>query len=1380
MGYLSLVKCQSPGKPGRVTCLSTEILKNVNPKKTLHIAFLCCVSILSLCFASKAQVIAGIRANGRVMIKGDTINVCRGTSITYESTAQGSPLINWKFNNGTPTTMTGAGPFNITYNTNGYDTTFQKVGTGAFSDSMFIIVRVFDLKPNVGFDFSPDNVCGNENIQFTNTSTIGEPLSYYWTFDDGTSSFDQDPTHQFLSAVGTTGSQTFQVKLIVTNSSFCVDSISKTVTVRTVPDAALGTIDPAINIGTTNDLPSFRVCDDGLISYNFRFTNESTTIPVNASYSINWGDGSPDTTFTSWPVGIIVNHRFPVGSSTMTVSVTGTSGCIGIKRYIVYVGSFPFARLFNTGSSDICMGDSLTFDVTNTENNTPGTNYFFYINDGTESQFYQHPIAPQLGHRFNKSSCSVLSDNGNDIFTNSFGAYLLVMNPCGVASANIVPIHVSGRPKAVINVSNPAICEGNNVRFINTSSFGTIVTPTGVTSSICEDRGKNVWTVTPSTGFTVVAGTLGSLNGNLLDQSAWTDGSDTTDIQFTIPGVYTIKIYIANERCGLDSTVTTVCVRSVPQASFTMNRSYSCGSGTVDLTNTSPTNSCSGADDQYFWTVTYSDPENCAVAGDPTFAFVNGTTETSKSPSLSFTAAGRYIIQLMTRSANPAGGCADGEFRDTFYVKGPFNAIVPAIPDVCVNNNINPSVSIASCYSNGPYGYQWTFTDGVPAASTDSLPGDVYFTLPGNHPVQLIVTDSSCMLSDTVLTSVNVLPLPDTKIANDTTVCRGEPVSLGGDAVVGVIYQWSPATGLNDATIANPVASLNYDGPANDSTYTYYLTTSQGANCTSTDSIKITVKRKPIVTVTPASIQLCNGSLTVLSATGADTYTWSPGGTLNNSTAASVIASPVNTTTYTVTGLLANGCSAQQTVTVNVFETPVANFDISSLKICTGQSVTVTNNSTNATAYEWNWGDGSNSTFTEGQHVYNTAGNYDLLLIARRVDISGFVCADTMTKQIEVINKIPAQINVGTGSKCVPYTFNADAGNVAGASLVEWVVYDSSAAPGEFHSTGPTATHIYNKSGSYAVRLVVHSAAGCTDTAFYQFNVSGTPVTIFDPQQITVCGYDTTVTFIAQTISGGDNDIIYKWHVNDQLTATGNPFTHQFQGTQGSTTTQEFNIKLEAQNTSGCGETSLTGKVTLQPIPIPSIQVSPGLVQQQPNYEFNFKDVAATNPNKIYTWTMGDWSMQTKEGQQITYQYGDTGTYNVKLLVKDFATGCTAQDSVNVSILFVPGYVQVPNAICPGCSNLSVRHFLPLATGLKKYRLTIYTTLGQKIFETTSLDANGAPNVPWDGTLNGKKLQQDVYSWQIEAEFRNGSEWKGMLFPGKSKPVKAGFITVIK
>ena len=159
---------------------------------------------------------------------------------------------------------------------------------------------------------------------------------------------------------------------------------------------------------------------------------------------------------------------------------------------------------------------------------------------------------------------------------------------------------------------------------------------------------------------------------------------------------------------------------------------------------------------------------------------------------------------------------------------------------------------------------------------------------------------------------------------------------------------------------------------------------------------------------------------------------------------------------------------------------------------------------------------------------------------------------------------------------------------------------------------------------------------------------------------------------------------------------------------------------------------------------------------------------------------MGDHSHQTRNGQEIIYQYGDTGTYDVKLMVADFSTGCKASDSVTVSILYVPGYLQVPNAMCLGCSNFSLRQFLPLGKGLRKYRLRIYTTWGQKIFETTSLSADGSPNVAWDGTSNGKPLQQDVYTWEIEAIYNNETEWKGMIYPGNSKPVKTGFITIIK
>ena len=466
--------------------------------------------------------------------------------------------------------------------------------------------------------------------------------------------------------------------------------------------------------------------------------------------------------------------------------------------------------------------------------------------------------------------------------------------------------------------------------------------------------------------------------------------------------------------------------------------------------------------------------------------------------------------------------------------------------------------------------------------------------------------------------------------------------------------------------------------------------------------------------------------------------------------------------------------------TVVVYDPPTANFDVSPGQICAGQSVAVSNQSVNANSYEWVWDDRTASAFISGKHTYNNAGSYNIKLVAQMVHPSGFVCTDTLVKQVTVINKIPARINVDPGKNCVPYTLKVNAANTAGASLIEWVVYDSSAAEKEFHLNGPTASHVYNKGGTYSVRLVIHSTAGCTDTATYQFDVFNTPQTELEKRLIITCEHDTTVNFEATTTHAGNDALNYKWFINDRIEGTKNAISFQFQSPYNNTELEEFAIKVLAQNNAGCGDTSQMSKVIIHPLPVPVIRVNPSLILQQPDYEFTFKDIADADPHKNYLWDMGDRSLQTRTGQQVTYQYGDTGTYNVKLLVTDFSTGCKAIDSVKVTILHVPGYLQVPNAMCPGCSNFSLRQFLPLGKGLKNYRLSIYTTWGQKIFETTSLNADGSPNVAWDGTHNGKPLQQDVYSWQIEAIYINETEWKGMTYPGNNKPVKAGFITIIK
>ncbi len=110
----------------------------------------------------------------------------------------------------------------------------------------------------------------------------------------------------------------------------------------------------------------------------------------------------------------------------------------------------------------------------------------------------------------------------------------------------------------------------------------------------------------------------------------------------------------------------------------------------------------------------------------------------------------------------------------------------------------------------------------------------------------------------------------------------------------------------------------------------------------------------PIVTVSPTASQICNpgGSAVSLSASGAVSYTWSPGTGLSATTGSSVTANPAVTTTYTVTGDDGTGCTGFATTTITVAYKPVVNATATPATICSGENAVLNANaSSQASSY---------------------------------------------------------------------------------------------------------------------------------------------------------------------------------------------------------------------------------------------------------------------------------------------------------------------------------------------------------------------------------------------------------------------------------------------
>ena len=162
-----------------------------------------------------------------------------------------------------------------------------------------------------------------------------------------------------------------------------------------------------------------------------------------------------------------------------------------------------------------------------------------------------------------------------------------------------------------------------------------------------------------------------------------------------------------------------------------------------------------------------------------------------------------------------------------------------------------------------------------------------------------------------------------------------------------------------------------------------------------------------------------------------------------------------------------------------------------------------------------------------------------------------------------------------------------------------------------------------------------------------------------------------------------------------------------------------------------------------------------------------------------FIWNFGDGSASvTTNDVNTTHIYGTTGDYQVELIAVN-ADGCMDTTLKKIHTEYTTG-LYVPNAMSPNAGNNDdVKVFKPKGYGLATYHVWVYSTWGEKLWESTALDEHGSPTEFWDGTFKGELMPQDAYVWKIEAQFTNESVWKGMSYDGKNFS-KTGTITLLR
>jgi gliding motility-associated-like protein len=229
------------------------------------------------------------------------------------------------------------------------------------------------------------------------------------------------------------------------------------------------------------------------------------------------------------------------------------------------------------------------------------------------------------------------------------------------------------------------------------------------------------------------------------------------------------------------------------------------------------------------------------------------------------------------------------------------------------------------------------------------------YLLPNGQSVSQSGTYSNIVASangcdSTVVTTLNIQPAITVALvpfADTVNVCLGDSVLL--NAVGASSYNWSP----NDYLTPLSSASAEAEPPAS---MWYYVTGNTGP-CSAYDSLYIQVIPLPDVAITSSELTVCEGDSALISAAGAEYYTWSP--PLNNNciTCDSAFTSPEGTTTYTLEGY-ANGCYNTTAFTLEVMQAALASVSGDTV-VCENSPLQLSASGGNS--YLWNTGETTSS-----------------------------------------------------------------------------------------------------------------------------------------------------------------------------------------------------------------------------------------------------------------------------------------------------------------------------------------------------------------------------------------------------------------------------------
>jgi PKD repeat protein len=489
--------------------------------------------------------------------------------------------------------------------------------------------------------------------------------------------------------------------------------------------------------------------------------------------------------------------------------------------------------------------------------------------------------------------------------------------------------------------------------------------------------------------------------------------------------------------------------------------------------------------------------------------------------------------------------------------------------------------------------YTW-FANGVQIGTTNTTGSFPGYTLQNSNErvtIRLVVTSSFGCSSDLFehdFTTNQAVPAIFTPTA--TTGCGPLTVNFvnGSDLNAGATFRWNFGNGQTSNATNPPQITFQPDASGKDTTYTVtlYSITSCGI-----DSAKgtVLVKSPPRPVFSPSTTNGCSPLIVNFSnnsplQTGI-TYTFNfgdgtpPTTTTDRSSVSHTYRTTTNTQTFNATMSATNQCGTVTTTPYQIVVRPntvVAELVVNGTQLsggCAPYTVTFDNNSTGATNFSVDFGDGtpprqsiiSPERFT---HTFNTAGTFTVTLTA-----TNGCSTSTTTETITVLPQPAIDFTADNTLGCTGLAVKFRNTVQNGLSYV-WDFGDGSPT-----STEVEPTHIYNGDQEYyTVTLTATNNLGCPTTVIKnQFiHIVQPPVAAFNVSPSTIINIpDYSFRFQDESTN---NPTIWQWDFGDGTSSTQRNPSHTYLDTG------TYRVTLKTINQQGCFTTTFKD-VTIKGVP---------------------------------------------------------------------------------------------------------------------------------------------------------------------------------------------------